>query len=76
VEQHHWDAQNHSVSNFRTLIALQSYAGFGLNRKDMGRDKMKKEKAKSDKKKAQYRKPVLTKHKKLRDITAGTFTTT
>jgi len=32
---------------------------------------MKKEKTKSDKKKTQYRKPVLTKHKKLRDITAG-----
>ena len=32
---------------------------------------MKKEKTKSDKKKAQYRKPVLAKHKKLRDITAG-----
>lgn len=31
---------------------------------------MKKEKAKSDKEKAQYRKPVLTKHKKLREITA------
>jgi hypothetical protein len=35
---------------------------------------MKKEKAKSQKEKAQYRKPILTKHKKLRDITAaGTF---
>lgn len=32
---------------------------------------MKKEKVKSQRKKTQYRKPVLTKHKKLRDITAG-----
>jgi len=29
-----------------------------------------KTKTKSDKKKGQYRKPVLTKHKKLQDITA------
>ncbi len=32
---------------------------------------MKKEKEKKDLKKAKYLKPVLTKHKKLRDITAG-----
>jgi hypothetical protein len=32
---------------------------------------MEKEKVKPKRKKAQYRKPVLTKHKKLRDITAG-----
>jgi len=32
---------------------------------------MKKEKTKSNAKKGQYRKPVLTKHKKLRDITAS-----
>ena len=38
--------------------------------KNIRRDEMKKEKTKSDKKKAQYRKPVLTKHKKLQDITA------
>ena len=31
---------------------------------------MKKEKEKTDLKKAKYLKPVLTKHKKLRDITA------
>jgi hypothetical protein len=31
---------------------------------------MKKEKTKSKSKKAQYLKPVLTKHKKLQDITA------
>jgi len=31
---------------------------------------MKKEKEKKDLKKAKYLKPVLTKHKKLRDITA------
>jgi hypothetical protein len=33
---------------------------------------MKKEKEKKDLKKAKYLKPVLTKHKKLRDITAET----
>ncbi len=32
---------------------------------------MKKEKEKRELKKAKYLKPVLTKHKKLRDITAG-----
>jgi hypothetical protein len=32
---------------------------------------MKKEKEKKDLKKGKYLKPVLTKHKKLRDITAG-----
>ena len=35
---------------------------------------MEKEKVKSKSKKAQYRKPVLTKHKKLRDISAGGLT--
>jgi hypothetical protein len=35
---------------------------------------MKKEKMKLKSKKAQYRKPVLTKHKKLRDISAGVAT--
>ena len=35
---------------------------------------MKKEKMKPQRKKAQYCKPVLTKHKKLRDITAGNMT--
>ncbi len=44
---------------------------FELDGKDMRRATMKREKAKSNRKKAQYRKPVLTKHKKLRDITAG-----
>jgi hypothetical protein len=33
--------------------------------------KMKKEK--KEKKKAKYLKPVLTKHKKLKDMTAGTI---
>ncbi len=32
---------------------------------------MKKEKEKKDQKKVKYLKPVLIKHKKLRDITAG-----
>ncbi len=32
---------------------------------------MKKEKEKKEPKKARYVKPVLTKHKKLKDITAG-----
>ncbi len=32
---------------------------------------MKKEKDKKELRKAKYLKPVLTKHKKLRDITAG-----
>lgn len=32
---------------------------------------MKKEREKKQLKKAKYMKPVLTKHKKLRDITAG-----
>ena len=32
---------------------------------------MKKEKAKKDLKKVKYLKPVLTKHKKLKEITAG-----
>ncbi len=32
---------------------------------------MKKEKEKKELKKAKYLKPVLTKHKKLKDITAG-----
>jgi hypothetical protein len=50
----------------------QKKAIFYLSRKDTKRGRMKKEKTKSDKKKAQYCKPVLTKHKKLRDITAGT----
>ncbi len=48
---------------------------FELDGKDMRRATMKREKAKSNRKKAQYRKPVLTKHKKLRDITAGNMTT-
>ena len=45
---------------------------FYLIERTVRRDEMKKEKTKSERKKAQYRKPVLTKHKKLRDITAGT----
>jgi hypothetical protein len=32
---------------------------------------MKKENEKKDRKKAKYTKPVLTKHNRLRDITAG-----
>ncbi len=32
---------------------------------------MRKEKQKKDQRKAKYEKPVLTKHNKLRDITAG-----
>ena len=35
---------------------------------------MKKEKEKKELKKAKYLKPVLTKHKKLKDITAGLMT--
>jgi len=36
---------------------------------------MKKEKTKKELKKDKYLKPVLTKHKKLKDITAGRTTT-
>ncbi len=32
---------------------------------------MKKEKGKKEEKKAKYLKPVLTKHRKLKDVTAG-----